>query len=91
MSGIVLVWAVALAQVFLLAAMGCNVWRMVRGPRAQDRVLAFDALYVNGMLLLLVFGVDSDDSPDGIPIKNRTRFRELAGRDSDLIPDSFST
>lgn len=57
MSGIVLVWAVALAQVFLLAAMGCNVWRMVRGPRAQDRVLAFDALYVNGMLLLLVFGI----------------------------------
>jgi hypothetical protein len=35
--------------------------------------------------------VDSDDSPDGIPIKNRTRFRELTGRDSDLIPDSFST
>ncbi|MGB3833040.1 MAG: K+/H+ antiporter subunit F [Mesorhizobium sp.] len=57
MSGIVLVWAVALAQIFLLAAMGCNVWRMVRGPRAQDRVLAFDALYVNGMLLLLVFGI----------------------------------
>lgn len=35
--------------------------------------------------------VDSDDLPDGIPIKNRTRFRELTGRDSDLIPDSFST
>lgn len=35
--------------------------------------------------------VDSDDSPDGIPIKNRTRFRELTGRDSDLIPDSLST
>jgi len=57
MSGIVLVWAVGVAQIFLLAAMGCNVWRMIRGPRAQDRVLAFDALYVNGMLLLLVFGI----------------------------------
>ncbi|CAM5458859.1 multicomponent K+:H+ antiporter subunit F [Aquamicrobium terrae] len=57
MSGIVLVWAVGVAQIFLLAAMGCNVWRMMRGPRAQDRVLAFDALYVNGMLLLLVFGI----------------------------------
>jgi hypothetical protein len=40
---------------------------------------------------VLLLTVDSDDSPDGIPIKNRTRFRELAGRDSDLIPDSFST
>ncbi len=57
MSGIVLVWAVVLAQVFLLAAMGCSVWRMMRGPRAQDRVLAFDAFYVNGMLLMLVFGI----------------------------------
>lgn len=35
--------------------------------------------------------VDSDDLPDGVPIRNRTRFRELTGRDSDLIPDSFST
>ncbi|RWX60296.1 LysR family transcriptional regulator [Mesorhizobium sp. M2A.F.Ca.ET.039.01.1.1] len=26
---------------------------------------------------------DSDDLPDGIPIKSRTRFRELTGRDSD--------
>ena len=25
----------------------------------------------------------SDDLPDGIPIKYRTRFRELTGRDSD--------
>lgn len=57
MSGIVLVWAVSLAQIFLIAALSCNVWRMVRGPRAQDRVLAFDALYVNGMLLLVVFGM----------------------------------
>jgi hypothetical protein len=26
---------------------------------------------------------DSDDLPDGIPIKNRTRFREFTGRGSD--------
>ena len=30
---------------------------MIRGPRAQDRILALDALYVNAMLLLLVFGI----------------------------------
>lgn len=57
MSGIVLILAIALSQLFLVAAMGCSLYRMVRGPRAQDRVLAFDALYVNAMLLLLTFGI----------------------------------
>nr|WP_292770830.1 K+/H+ antiporter subunit F [Mesorhizobium sp.] len=33
------------------------VYRMVRGPRAQDRILALDALYVCAMLVLLSFGV----------------------------------
>jgi multicomponent K+:H+ antiporter subunit F len=28
-----------------------------RGPRAQDRVLGLDTLYVNSMLQLLVFGI----------------------------------
>jgi len=29
----------------------------VRGPRAQDRVLALDALYIDGMLLLFTIGI----------------------------------
>ena len=32
-------------------------FRMIRGPRAQDRVLALDALYVNTMLLFLTLGI----------------------------------
>jgi multicomponent K+:H+ antiporter subunit F len=35
---------------------------MLWGPRAQDRVVGFDTLYVNTMLLLLVFGVGSGSS-----------------------------
>jgi multicomponent K+:H+ antiporter subunit F len=31
--------------------------RLLRGPRAQDRVLSLDTLYVNGMLLVLTFGM----------------------------------
>jgi multicomponent K+:H+ antiporter subunit F len=31
--------------------------RLLRGPRAQDRVLALDTLYVNAMLLVLVFAL----------------------------------
>lgn len=59
MSGIVLILAIALSQLFLIAAMVCHIYKMVRGPRAQDRVLAFDALYINAMLLLLTFGIRS--------------------------------
>ena len=33
-----------------------------RGPTAQDRVLAFDALYINGMLTLLMLGIRSQST-----------------------------
>ena len=49
--------AIVTAQLLLLLAMTCSIIRMVRGPRAQDRVLALDALYVNAMLLLLSIGI----------------------------------
>nr|WP_246526666.1 K+/H+ antiporter subunit F [Plastoroseomonas hellenica] len=39
--------------------MACATWRVLRGPRAQDRVVGLDALYLNGMLLLLAFGIQS--------------------------------
>jgi multicomponent K+:H+ antiporter subunit F len=45
------------AQVLLGCAMLLCVWRAWRGPAAEDRVLAADTLYVNGMLLVLTFGV----------------------------------
>jgi hypothetical protein len=35
------------------------------------------------MAARFIQGADSEILPDGIPIKNRTRFRELTGRDSD--------
>jgi multicomponent K+:H+ antiporter subunit F len=31
--------------------------RLLRGPRAQDRVLALDLLYFHGMLFMLVLGI----------------------------------
>lgn len=48
---------VGIAQLLLLLAMGLAIVRIVRGPRAQDRVAAFDALYVDAMLLLLSIGI----------------------------------
>ncbi|QYF87040.1 K+/H+ antiporter subunit F [Brevundimonas sp. PAMC22021] len=57
MSASVLFWGLGLAQLLLVCAMGMAAWRIVRGPRAQDRVLGMDTLYLNGMLLIVVFGV----------------------------------
>lgn len=57
MSATILMWAVTFAQVALALAMALALFRMLRGPRAQDRVLGLDALYLNSMLLLLVFGI----------------------------------
>jgi multicomponent K+:H+ antiporter subunit F len=52
-------WSVTAAQILLGFAMGCASFRILWGPRAQDRVVGFDSLYVNAMLLLLAFGVGS--------------------------------
>jgi multicomponent K+:H+ antiporter subunit F len=49
--------ALVFAQVMLVLAMACAVVRLMIGPRAQDRVLALDTLYVDAMLLILVFGM----------------------------------
>jgi len=59
MTTLVLTWSLVAAQILLGAAMGCAVFRILRGPRAQDRVLGFDTLYVNAMLLLLTFGIQA--------------------------------
>jgi multicomponent K+:H+ antiporter subunit F len=49
--------AVGVAQVLLGLAMLFATIRLLLGPRAQDRVLAFDTLYVDGMLLVLTYGI----------------------------------
>jgi multicomponent K+:H+ antiporter subunit F len=58
MSGLILGWALLLSEGLLACAMISAAIRMVVGPRAQDRILGLDTLYVNGMLLLLVVGID---------------------------------
>lgn len=49
--------ALFVAQTLIGLAMTFAALRLLRGPRAQDRVLALDTLYVNAMLLVLTFGV----------------------------------
>ena len=57
MSALVLAWGLGLAQLMLVTAMALTAWRIARGPRAQDRILGMDALYLNAMLLIVVFGI----------------------------------
>jgi multicomponent K+:H+ antiporter subunit F len=54
--------SIVIAQILLVFAMACAAYRMLRGPRAQDRILGFDTLYVNAMLMLLVFGIKSGNT-----------------------------
>lgn len=53
----ILYWSLSIAQFFLVLAMGCATVRILRGPSAQDRVMGMDCLYVNGMLLILLLGM----------------------------------
>jgi len=62
MSALVLSWSILAAQVMLGLAMCCATYRLMIGPRAQDRILALDTLYVNAMLMLLTFGVRVGDT-----------------------------
>lgn len=57
MSAIIIFTAVSVAQFMLMAAMAVASVRMFYGPRAQDRIIGLDALYVNAMLLLATFGI----------------------------------
>jgi multicomponent K+:H+ antiporter subunit F len=50
-------FAVRFAQLCFALAMSFATIRLLRGPTAQDRVLALDALYVNAMQLLLMLGI----------------------------------
>ena len=59
MSVLILTVAITIAQLALAVAMVLALTRMIRGPRAQDRVLGLDTLYVNSMLQLVVFGMRS--------------------------------
>ena len=54
----------ALLSTAITFALGCYAFasllvlvRLLRGPRAQDRVFALDLLYLHAMLVMLVLGI----------------------------------
>ena len=46
-----------IAGTMLVIAMGCNLWRLLGGPDATDRVLALDTLYINAVALLVLTSI----------------------------------
>lgn len=52
-------FATGFAAFCLVLAMIFAAIRLFLGPSAQDRVLAFDTFYINGMLTLLMLGIRS--------------------------------
>lgn len=59
MSGWILGYALTYAQFALVVAMALATWRILHGPRAQDRVLGLDTLYVNSALFMMTVGIRS--------------------------------
>ena len=55
-------WAAWFASLCFVLAMLCAVVRLFRGPNAQDRILALDTFYINGMLTLLMLGIRSEST-----------------------------
>ncbi len=57
MKSFILSLSIDIAMLLLTLSMLCITIRLMHGPSAQDRVLALDALYINAMLVILVFGI----------------------------------
>ena len=57
MSATILSVVLTASQICLVAALVLSVLRALHGPRAQDRVLGLDTMYVCAMLLLVVTGM----------------------------------
>jgi multicomponent K+:H+ antiporter subunit F len=52
--------AVAFGIACLCVAMALNVYRLVVGPDAIDRVVALDTLYINAIVVLFLVGIHLD-------------------------------
>ncbi len=53
----VLTFGIGFALGCYVLAMTITLYRLYVGPAAQDRILALDYMYINGMLMVLVMGI----------------------------------
>jgi multicomponent K+:H+ antiporter subunit F len=55
----ILAASITIAQILLGLALVGGAFRILWGPRAQDRIVGFDSLYLTAMLLVVTFGIRS--------------------------------
>lgn len=53
---------IQIAFAMIALAMVLSLYRMVRGPDATDRILALDTLYINTIALLVLLGINTNNS-----------------------------
>ncbi|MDR2113466.1 MAG: K+/H+ antiporter subunit F [Candidatus Accumulibacter sp.] len=54
---VLLPWAVHFALACFALAMFLGLLRLLRGPSAEDRILALDAMYIDALLIMLTLGI----------------------------------
>lgn len=57
-----LILATAIGLVMIALAMALNIWRLIKGPDAPDRILALDTLTINTIALVLLIGIGLSSS-----------------------------
>ncbi len=55
--GICSQYAIAFALGAFIVSMVLAAWRLLRGPAAEDRILALDSLYMNALSLTVLLGI----------------------------------
>lgn len=54
--------AIWVASAAIGLALLLNLYRLLRGPDAPDRIVALDTAYVNSLALLVLFGIQQDST-----------------------------
>ena len=56
--------SIAVPVAFALVGAACvlTLWRLLIGPSVPDRILALDTLAINGIALLVLFGIQQDST-----------------------------
>jgi len=60
MSLYILVWGLFAARLFLASSCLLLTWRIVKGPKAQDRIIGLDTLYIVVMMLFATFAITTN-------------------------------
>lgn len=58
----ILAWSIIATLLLYMLAIILSLYRLLRGPSAQERILALDFVYVVGMLIMLVQAIRYDSS-----------------------------